>query len=300
MGHQKIHFIVNPIAGKGKRELNEGYLEQFFIKSFHRLTVKYSQYKTHASTLTKESIAEGADIIVACGGDGTINEVASCLLGTNIPLGIIPFGSGNGLASNLHIPKNLRKALGLLRNAHTIRIDAGRINDHYFFSNTGVGFDASVIKNYESSNRRTLSGYLGACMTSFKELKKSQAIKIKSNSKEWSTEPFLVFVSNTNVMGYHLSLTPHASLQDGLLDVLVIGRINRFKMLVLGALLLMNRPHLLKEATHFQTTGLDLSGLPGAHFDSQIDGEFHPMGDNTISIGIEKKALTVIVPRPKG
>ena len=300
MGHQRIHFIVNPIAGKGERVLNEAYLDQFFIKSFHRLTVKYSQYKTHATSLTNESVAEGADIIVACGGDGTINEVASCLVGTGIPLGIIPFGSGNGLASNLHIPKNLREALGLLRNPHTIRIDAGRMNDSYFFSNTGVGFDASVIKNYESSNRRTLSGYLGACMTSFRELKKPPEIGIKANGKQWRTNPFLVFVSNTNVMGYHLSLTPQASLQDGLLDVLVITKINRFKMLVLGVLLLMNKPHLLKEATHFQTTGLDLSGLPGAHFDSQIDGEFHPMEDNTISIGIEKKALTVIVPRTKG
>ena len=68
MGYQKIHFIVNPIAGKGERVLNEAYLEQFFIRSFHRLIVKYSQYKTHAISLTKESVAEGADIIVACGG----------------------------------------------------------------------------------------------------------------------------------------------------------------------------------------------------------------------------------------
>lgn len=297
MGYRKIHFIVNPIAGKGERMLKESYLEQFFIKSHHRLTVKYSEHKTHAATLTMESIKEGADIIVACGGDGTINEVASCLLGTDIPLGIIPFGSGNGLASNLNIPKNLREALGLLRNPHTIDIDAGRINDQFFFSNTGVGFDASVIKNYESSNRRTLSGYLGACMTSFKELKKTQEIKIRANGKEMLVQPFLVFISNTNVMGYHLSLTPQASLQDGLLDVLVITKINRFKMLVLGILLLMNRPHLLREATHFQTTGLDLSGKPGVAFDSQIDGEFHAMDVNTLSIGIKKKALTVIVPK---
>ncbi|MBW8201979.1 diacylglycerol/lipid kinase family protein [Flagellimonas abyssi] len=293
---KNVHFIVNPIAGKGDSTINEVLLSQYFEAKHFDLCLKISNYPGHATELTKASLHEGAHIIVACGGDGTINEVASCLVGTNIPLGIIPFGSGNGLASNLDIPKNLCEALGLLRNAHMTKIDVGRMNGRFFFSNTGVGFDASVIKNYESSNRRTLSGYLAACITSLKQLTKPQEIEIKANGRKWKTTPFLVFVSNTNVMGYHLSLTPQASLQDGLLDVLVVTKVNRVKMLVLGVLLLMNRPHLLKEARHFQTTTLALSTLPGTHFDSQIDGEFHAVEDNTIFIGIEKKALTVIVP----
>ncbi|MGB5205011.1 diacylglycerol/lipid kinase family protein [Eudoraea sp.] len=94
-----------------------------------------------------------------------MNEVASCLVGTKIPLGIAPVGSGNGLASNLGVPRNLRRALKIIKGRHIVEIDAGSINDNYFFNNTGVGFDASIIKNYESSERRTLIGYLKACYT---------------------------------------------------------------------------------------------------------------------------------------
>lgn len=297
MGYRNIHFIVNPIAGKGTRWLHLEHLEQYFIKSYHQLTVKYTEYRSHAEVLTRESIEQGAEIIVACGGDGTINEVASCLLGTSIPLGIVPLGSGNGLASNLDIPKNLRQALALLRNPHSITIDTGTINDRFFFSNTGVGFDASVIKNYESSQRRTLIGYLGACITSFRELKRPQEIQISLEDRSMMVKPFMVFVSNTNVMGYHMSLTPKASLQDGLLDVMVISKINRFKMLWLGVLLLLKRPHLLKEARYFQTKGIQLERSEHTPFEVQIDGEFHTMEGDFITIGLRTSTLKVIVPK---
>ena len=99
-----IHFIVNPIAGRGKPDFVQTFIESFIIGSLHRLTIKYSEYKKHAIILTMESIAEKADIIVACGGDGTINEVASCLVDTSIPLGILPMDSMPVLSNitNLH------------------------------------------------------------------------------------------------------------------------------------------------------------------------------------------------------
>ncbi|WP_282055757.1 diacylglycerol/lipid kinase family protein [Maribacter luteus] len=296
MGFEHIHFIINPVAGNGKSPLTKELLEQYFINSVHYLRVKHSTYKKHAIELTKESIAEGADIIVACGGDGTINEVASSLLGTSIPLGIVPIGSGNGLASNLRIPRNIRKALELIRNQHKIKIDVGSLNDKYFFSNTGVGFDASVIKNYESSERHTLYGYLRACLTTFKELKQTQNIRICINDLTIMTDPFMIFVSNSNEMGYKLSLTPKASLQDGLLDVLIISKIGRVKMLMLGILLVINKPYLLKEAKSFQTKSLELYSNSGSAIDSQIDGELHSVQDGIINIQINKSTLEVIVP----
>ena len=92
---KNVHFIVNPIAGKGDSTINEVLLSQYFEAKHFDLCLKISNYPGHATELTKASLHEGAHIIVACGGDGTINEVASCLVGTDIPLGIIPFGSGN-------------------------------------------------------------------------------------------------------------------------------------------------------------------------------------------------------------
>ena len=193
-----IHFIINPIAGHGTSSLTREFFERFFVKTNHQLTVKHSEYKKHAIELTKNSILEGADIIVACGGDGTINEVASCLVGTKIPLGIVPVGSGNGLASHLGVPRNLRRSLAIIKNRHIVEIDAGSINGNYFFSNTGVGFDASIIKNYESSERHTLIGYLKACLSSFREAESYMDMEIRANDMEMRVNPFLIFVSNSN------------------------------------------------------------------------------------------------------
>ena len=290
-----IHFIVNPIAGKGKSLITETILKPFFIGSLHRLVVKHSAFKKHATQLTNDSIAEKADIIVACGGDGTINEVARCLVGSDIPLGIIPMGSGNGLASNLNIPKKIRKALEIIKNKHCIKIDVGQINDKPFFSNMGIGFDANVIKHYESSQKRTLYGYLGACITSIKDIKRNKDLSVSINETINFEDPFIIMVSNSNEMGYNLSLTPKASLQDGLLDVLVISKINRAKMLWLGVLILLRKVTWLKEAKMFQTNKLQLLSKDESYFETQIDGEFQKIDNGMLNISIYRSALNVLV-----
>lgn len=115
-----IHFIVNPISGRGKHNIGKTELEKHFPKEIYKIEVEYSNCKKHAIILTQNAFTNSPDSIVACGGDGTINEVASCLINTKIKLGIIPLGSGNGLASNLNIPKSLDKATEIIRQANTI------------------------------------------------------------------------------------------------------------------------------------------------------------------------------------
>lgn len=290
----RIHFIVNPIAGHGNNPLTKEELQPYFIKGVHDLTIKISEYKAHSTLLTQESILEKADIIVACGGDGTINEVANCLIGTNIALGIVPMGSGNGLASNLKIPKNRRKALEIIRDKHKEFMDVGSINGRYFFSNTGVGFDASLIKHYESSEKRTLLGYISACVTTFRDIKKNQPLSIGINGEDPMINPFIILISNSNEMGYKLSLTPKASLQDGKLDVLVIKKINRLKMLWLGVLIIIRKVHWLKESKSFQTTTLKLARNHANYFDTQIDGEHNRIDTNELEIYILEKSLCVL------
>ncbi|SDM36487.1 diacylglycerol/lipid kinase family protein [Kriegella aquimaris] len=291
----RIHFIVNPIAGHGRSSLTETLLELYFVRGVHQLTVKHSEYKWHASQLTRESISEKANIIVACGGDGTINEVASCLIGSTIPLGIIPIGSGNGLASNLRIPKQLRKALEIIKNQWTVKIDVGKINDRHFFSNMGIGFDASVIKHYESSQKRTLSGYVRACLISLRDMGQNQKLSVSINDLNHFVDPFIILISNSNEMGYNLSLTPKASLQDGLLDVLIVSKIGRMKMLWLGVLIILRKVYWLKEAKSFQTKQLQLSRNDKNYFESQIDGELQEIDKGNLNISIQEKSLSVLV-----
>ena len=154
-------FIVNPNSGNAKHDISIDFLQSKFDAS-DQIVLKKTAYQFHAKELVQEAIAEKSDVIVACGGDGTINEVASAMVNTNIALGIIPAGSGNGLASNLNIPKDINKAIEIIKTNSVHTIDVGRVEDNYFFSNLGFGIDAEVIKTYEENQKRTIIGYVDA------------------------------------------------------------------------------------------------------------------------------------------
>jgi diacylglycerol kinase (ATP) len=289
-----IHFIINPIAGSGNHKIDQTFLESFFNKDEYYITTKYSAYKTHTRELTKISIKEKADIIVACGGDGTINEVASCIIGTPILLGIIPLGSGNGLASNLNIPKNLNKAISIIKKRKVRIIDVGVLNGKYFFSNAGVGFDAYVIKNYEESNNRKFLSYIKAFFKSFKNINDTRIIEVTMNEETFEVKPFMIFISNSNELGYKVSLTPKASLEDGLLDILIVPKISAIKIILISLLMMIKKHHLLKEVKNIQTKQLLLHRKDFNHFKMQIDGEYHFIESNKINISIAEKRLRVI------
>lgn len=289
-----IHFIVNPIAGSGSPHFSETFLRAYFEEDIYDITVKLTGYKGHAIDLTKESIKQQAMIIVACGGDGTVNEVASTLLGSGITLGIVPLGSGNGLASNLDIPRNIKKALAIIKNMRPTSIDVGCVNQRYFFSNTGFGFTASVIKNYEALQKRTLWYYITASLKSFHHYFKKQDLTISIDGKKEIVNPFLVFISNSNVMGYNMSLTPKASLRDGLLDVIVVPKMSKWKIVLLGCCMLFKKADFLKEVSYFQTDHLSIVRKNGSFFDSQMDGETSFVNHTRLSISVKKEFLKVL------
>lgn len=289
-----IHFIVNPIAGNATTFLSETFLKAQFNARKYTVVIKKSTYKSHAIELTQEAITEQADIIVACGGDGTINEVASCLINTNIMLGIIPTGSGNGLASNLKISKKIEKAIKTLKKQEVKTIDVGKLNDNLFFSNTGIGFDAQVIKHYEASSSRKLISYIKASIKSLMASKETENVSVIINNKSLTINPFLVFTSNSNEMGYNVSLTPKASLQDGFLDVLIVSRMNVLKTLLFGFLVLFKKHHLLSNVKTYSVKEMTVFKQKETFFESQIDGDFLKINTNTIRISILEKALKVI------
>lgn len=289
-----IHFIVNSIAGKGNNSIDLGLIEKHFNKETYTISIKSTSFKKHAIRLTQESISEQADIIVACGGDGTINEVASCLVNSSIILGIIPLGSGNGLASNLNIPKSIDKALQIIKNQAIKRIDVGQLNNNYFFSNTGIGFDALVVKNYEASKERTLTSYVKATLKSLKKSNKLNEVETTLNGKTIEHKPFLIFISNSNELGYNVSLTPKASLEDGKLDILIVRKLSIFKIVLFIVLMAIKRHHILKEVDCYQTKYIKIKQKNKPLFQIQIDGEFLLIKNRTIEISILEKALKVI------
>lgn len=290
-----VHFIVNPIAGKGKSRITEHYLSTYFEKDYFSIVVKYSSYKGHATLLVQQSINEKAEIIVACGGDGTINEVASCLVNSKILLGIIPIGSGNGLARNLKIPKNLKKAIQRIKAQKATLIDVGRINGDYFFSNLGFGFAANTISNFESTSHRRLLTYLRATLQSIRTFKNDTKYTIEINGKEAVLNPFLVFISNTNIMGYNFSITRKAILNDGFLDVVMIDRLNKFKILYLAFLVLLRCEHKIKEYSYHR---VDNATIKIENQDTEIifelDGELKSTNPEVLHLEVLKESLKVI------
>jgi len=292
----KIHFIVNPIAGSGSNNLSEEFLYEIFDNGFYEICVKESQYAKHALELTRASIEEDADIVVACGGDGTINEVASCLVYSQVTLGIIPMGSGNGLASHLKIPKQLKKGLHIIKNHNRVAIDVGLINNELFFSNTGIGFDAHVISDFEKSTKRKLWSYITSVLRTLKKYNYSNSVELSYNNKTEIVSPFLLFVSNSNEMGYRMSLTPRASLQDGVLDILIVPKLSFFYTLLFGILFLLKRHYWLKKVRFVKTNSLQICGLSEQKIIAQKDGELLASIDNIIDIKVLPRKLNVCIP----
>ncbi|KRD10302.1 hypothetical protein ASE21_11345 [Flavobacterium sp. Root901] len=289
-----IHFIINPISGSGKHNLAASFIKQQFPADTYKIEVDYTKHKKHAAELTKAAISQNPDCIVACGGDGTINEVASCLIGTSITLGIVPVGSGNGLASNLSIPRDFKKAVEIIKNGKTAAIDAGKINEQYFFSNTGIGIDALIIKKYERSGNRTLSSYVKAALSSSMEFKAQETI-LSFDENKIKVKPFMAFISNSNEMGYNMSLTPTASLSDGLLDMVIIPELSFTEKLILGYYVLRNSIEKFKKAKHYLVRNVKIEMPQKIFTDIQIDGEQHNIKSNIIDVSILSGALKVLV-----
>tara|TARA_B110000305_G_scaffold23766_1_gene21772 strand:- start:251 stop:1162 length:912 start_codon:yes stop_codon:yes gene_type:complete len=292
-----IHFIVNPISGNGNNLLTPETVSRVFNLDQFCFEIKETQKPKHATELTNASIIEGADIIVACGGDGTVNEIASCLVGSSVKLGVVPMGSGNGFAATLKIPKSIIGALNIIKESNNTQIDVGEINKNYFFSNTGIGFDANVINNYSKTSQRKLTSYLRAFLLTFFNNPASHTLKITTESQSMKLKPFMVFASNSNEMGYDVSLTPKASTQDGVLDIIIVEPLNKLEIIYFAFLLLIKKPQRFKKAHYFLTKNTEITNLDKGGFLAQIDGEPRQINTNTIKITVKKKALSVVVPQ---
>lgn len=290
---KKVYFIVNPISGKGKHDITLDFVKTFFDESEYEITLAYSMQKRHAITLAQEAIALNMDIIVACGGDGTIHEVATELIGKDVTFGIVPVGSGNGLASNLTIPKVIEKAIERIRDGKVIKMDVGTINDQFFFSNLGFGIDATIIDKYEKSGKRKLGAYIKAALNSAQDYKAKQ-MKVHYDGISKEVNPLLLFISNSNEMGYKMSLTPKASLTDGKLDYLMVPKINLLKQLTFGLYVLLKKTDKFRKTDYVQTNKIEVEVVNQEQVGLQMDGEYYTFNTNKFIITVVPGALTVI------
>ena len=146
---KRILFIMNPISGTTSKADVPRLIDKYLDKEGFDYEVKNTDYAGHGVDLTAEAVARGVDIVVAVGGDGTVNEVARSLVHTKTALGILPCGSGNGLARHLMLPMNLRKSIEVINRCEIHDLDYGVVNGHPFFCTCGMGFDADISQKFE-------------------------------------------------------------------------------------------------------------------------------------------------------
>lgn len=197
-------------------------IEQLCSKENCSLDISFTEYAGHASELTRKALADGATCIIAVGGDGTVNEIARAMIHSNAVLGIVPKGSGNGLARELHIPMDAKRALDLIAKQHISTIDCCKANGRIFFCTCGVGFDAAVSQKFANEKRRgsltyiknTIEEYLSYKPEPYELLVDNQTIKEKA---------FLVACGNASQYGNNAFIAPHANIQDGQMDITILS-----------------------------------------------------------------------------
>jgi len=284
-----IHFIINPNSGKKKGKQFHDYLTSLQNEKF---VIKLSSFIGETVELAKKSVEEKASIIVSCGGDGTLREVASALVNTDIPLGIIPIGSGNGVARALKIPLKPELALRQLLHGKIATIDVGKVNENYFFSNFGIGIDSEIINTFSSQTTRGLIGYVkSSVLTIFKF--KPIKLKITLENKSIENTYFLCNVANANQIGYDFTFSPEAQLNDGLLNVLMVEKFNFFGWLAYGYYFMQKRIKNFSKATNINTKFIEIEVISDVKC-YQLDGDKIALNNKKFSISIIENGLKVI------
>ena len=214
-------FIINPVAGGKKKLFIENLIKKEFLSKKMEAGYYYTQYPSHAFEFAKKEVEKGTNIIVAVGGDGTINEVARALINTDAVLGIIPLGSGNGFARHFNLPLNPRKALSVLKTSPVSQIDVGMINERAFFCTSGLGFDAETGYRFSHYAAR---GFLSYALSFFNVFRNYTPLnyKLEIDGEPYETSAFFINIANISQFGYHFYISPEASAQDGFLDLVVV------------------------------------------------------------------------------
>jgi diacylglycerol kinase (ATP) len=220
----RLCFIFNPISGTNRRFDLRGLLNRQLGKQY-ALTyeIRPTEYAGHAEELARTAAGEGFGIVVAVGGDGTVNEVGRGLLGTGAALAVLPRGSGNGLARHLGIPMDAAAAVSLLRRPRVLPIDVGRLNGRPFFCTAGLGFDAHVSRCFAEAGTRGLATYVRVALREYGRYR-ATPVTIGLGEQTLTSNCYMLAFANAAQYGNNAYIAPLADIRDGLLDVCLIDQ----------------------------------------------------------------------------
>lgn len=222
--NKKVFFIVNKSSGTDYRDSIEGTIIAKSIASGWEPAIEFTRHRGHATELATAAAADGFERVFAVGGDGTVNEVAQALMGTNVSLGILPKGSGNGLARHLGIPMRFTSALSLIHSTRSVQMDVMMINDRVSVNVSGIGFDGHVASRFGRNGKRGLPGYVKLVMKEFRSFNEFSGRAVIDGAGVPLTS-FIVAIANSSQFGNNARVAPLASICDHQLNVCMIRKV---------------------------------------------------------------------------
>tara|TARA_R110002096_G_scaffold74101_1_gene175496 strand:+ start:19292 stop:20218 length:927 start_codon:yes stop_codon:yes gene_type:complete len=220
---KKLIFIINPISGTKNKSAILKQIAKRIPNYVSEYEVFYTHGPSHATDLAKKAVKAKADIVIAIGGDGTVNETASGLLHSNTLLGIIPTGSGNGLSRHLGIPTNVGKALRSLKNSEPFCMDVCTVNGIPFYNVAGIGYDAKVAHDFSKKSKRGFGSYLQSIVRLWFSYK-PKSYQLKFDGIKLKTKALMVSFANGSQFGNNFYIAPNAKLNDGLMDIAILKK----------------------------------------------------------------------------
>lgn len=288
---KRIVFIINPKAGTGRKEVVEAAIMQHLDQEAFDMDIRYTQSAGHATVIAREEAEAGADIVVAVGGDGTVNEVARGLVHSETALAIVPCGSGNGLARHLRIPMAVDEAIALLNACQINTIDYGTMNGVPFFCTCGVGFDAFISMKFAEAGRRGLATYIEKTLEDGLKYK-PETYHIEIDGVTEVQDAFLIACANASQYGNNAYIAPEASTRDGLLDVTIL---RPFSAIEAPQIVMQMFSRELPKNSHVKTFRTNhLRIIRQIAGPAHIDGDPITMGEE-LDVSIVPSALKVVV-----
>jgi YegS/Rv2252/BmrU family lipid kinase len=220
---KKIRFIINPKSGTGKKDSFKGLIEKHIDHSIFESEICFTEYAGHATILSTEASEKGFDSVVVVGGDGSVNEAAKALVGKKTALGIIPAGSGNGMARHLGIPVDPVQAISLLNTGQRVLIDTLSVNSMFCIGTIGIGFDAHVAHLFARANKRGYSTYVKLVLTEF-PVYKDKKFSILVDGILHERNCFLLTIANSSQFGNNAVIAPFADERDGIIDISIMRK----------------------------------------------------------------------------
>lgn len=227
--HRKFIYFINPISGTGNKDLLPDIIKSKTTEKNIPFEILHTNAAGDYAYLKEKIAAEKITDVIVCGGDGTVNQLANGLLGVPVNIGIIPMGSGNGLAFAAKIPKRIHKALDCVFAGNAVYIDSFYINKKFSCMLCGLGFDAQVAHDFAKQKKRGLATYIKQSIKNFFNARHYN-FELILHDKSLHSEAFFISIANSNQFGNNFTIAPQASLHDGLLDIVVVNKMSKLRI----------------------------------------------------------------------